>query len=109
MPIALVQPLLRIPGDHGDLPMDSILATAQRLGHSRDKPSVPRRLNQNAPKMSIAAFGNAAATNSTAATMLRWNQTRVGHELPRVREPADITDFGDDRRRGEKLNPPYRL
>jgi hypothetical protein len=51
-------------------------------------PGGPNGLNENAPKMTVAA------------AVFRWNQSGIGHQLVRLAEAIDVANLAHNRRGG---------
>jgi hypothetical protein len=68
--VALVQSVLRFPGNLLDLFWNPLLSLAQRRTDARPKPVAPGRFNRNSSEMRVAGFGDATAPGSPATGVL---------------------------------------
>ena len=100
--VALVQPVLRFPGNLFHLIADGerLLSSQQESRHVRTVLIRPRRFHQHPSEMGVASFGDRTPLNAVAAGVFACHQTAVAHQLPRAREAGQRPEFGNNRGRG---------
>src|SRR5690242_11153990 len=91
-PVAAVQPLLRSPRHRGDLGRECALQFLLPLADAWSMAIVPRRLDEDSSKVTIAGFGDGSALSFAATRVLRGHHAGVAHHL---RGPLEATEAAD--------------
>ena len=102
------QPNLGFPRDRDEvlrLPLEPWL---QRFANSSSKPAVPGGFDQDASDVCIAGLGESAAVSCRSAGVLTGDETEISHQLARMRESAQITEFSDDGHGGQEVDGTQR-
>jgi hypothetical protein len=100
----LGQPVLGFEGDGDDLGWLTLSASIQDERSACIVAIVPGCLDQQAPEVNVAGFGDRSQTSSLTGRVFRGNKPDVGHEFARRRETADVIDLADDSESCEKLH-----
>src|ERR1035438_10866679 len=87
--VALMQSVLRLPGDFLDLLRHPLLPFAQLRPQARPQPIAPGRFDGDSSQMRVAGFGDAAASGSLAGGLLAGHCTAVTHQLPSALKAGD--------------------
>src|SRR5256886_1060115 len=115
MPVAAMQALLRPPRVADDLVGLALAAVRQRAADGGSVPIGPGGLDQDAPGVTVAGFGQRSAALRLARGVLARHEPEVGHEFARPAEALEVHDLGqqDDRRQrvdpAEAAEPAHRL
>src|ERR671920_865441 len=82
--ITPAQPQLGLPSCVPDRGSQALLPKQQLAADPRRKAVAPSGFDQQAPGRPISGFGDPALASPLAAGLLRGNQPKVGHQMPRV-------------------------
>jgi hypothetical protein len=107
--VAGTQPPLRLPSDGFSFFIQPLLPLCQPAANPRFVLIGPRRFNNHTSKVRIAGFRYTAMLDSRAAGMLAGHHPAVAHQLPRIAESGQGTDFGDDTNRNDLAYTSQRL
>ena len=80
------------------------LPLPERLADKRVVAIVPGGLDEHAPQMAVAGFGDRAARLFGAARVFGWDQAGKRHHARRRRKAARVAQFGGDGQRGEVVD-----
>ena len=89
-----VEAMLSFPAMSDDVGRDSLLALAESGAHPRRMSVTPGGLNQDVTAMAVAGLGDGAAALATAGGVFAGHEANEGHERPRTREAAEVTELG---------------
>src|SRR5262245_19189813 len=95
-PVAIVQTVLRLPGDGLHLFAQTLLALAQGGPFRRPVAVGPGRLDHDSPQVGVAGLRDRAATHLLPARVLARYHAAVAHELIRPLEARDLPELGSD-------------
>jgi hypothetical protein len=70
---------------------------------------MPGAFDKHSACGAVSSFGDAATIDGVASRPLGWHQTKVGHELARVSETAEIADLGQHGGGRYEANPAHGL
>ncbi len=107
--VAVVEPVLRLPGDRLDLLADSLLSASQFATNVGPVTVRPGRLDEDAAQVRVARLGDGSAPHPLAARVLAGDRPGVAHQLSRPGEAAELPDLGHDGRGGEPCQASYGL
>ena len=102
---ALVEPLLAAPGAFDYRCVLAAVAARELLADGRPPARVPGGLDQEAADVAVSDLGDRALAAHFARGVLRGHQPDEGHELLGAAETAEVADLGDERERGQGLDP----
>src|SRR6185503_21104803 len=95
---SLVETVLSLPSDRLNfgIQLESFLSPPQEPRDVGAMLVTPGTLDDNPPQMRIAGFRNGATQNAITAGMLAGDKTAIAHQLPRITEPRQRTQFGNN-------------
>lgn len=93
---ASTQSNLSFPRDRHEMLRFPLESWLQRFAYPGGKSVVPGGFDQDTSDLHIAGFCEAAAVSCRSARVLTWDETEMSHLFSWMREPAQITEFGDD-------------
>src|SRR2546427_1222603 len=105
MPVAAMQALLRPPRVADDLVGLALAAVRQRAADGGSVPIVPGGLDQDAPGVTVAGFGQRSAALRLARGVLARHEPEVGHEFARPAEALEVHDLGQKDDRRQRVDP----
>src|SRR5271166_4635680 len=88
--IALMEPVLGLPGDRFHGLLDPFLPCSQRTVDSRPVPVGPCRFDEHASEMAVAGLCDSSATRLAAARVLARHGAAVAHQLGGVIETRQL-------------------
>jgi hypothetical protein len=97
--VALVQPVLCLPGYLLDLFRNSRLSLPQRRSDAWSEPVAPGRFDCDASQVCVARLGDTPASRSLAAGVLTWHNAAVTHELPSTFKAGELAQLCRNRYR----------
>ena len=96
--VALVQAILRFPGNFNDLRRNPLLSFTQLFPDTRQVPIAPGRFHHDASEVRVAGLGDAASSNAVATGVFARKYSAITHQLPCALETGgDVAQFGGDR------------
>lgn len=102
---AFVESLLRFPCRCHDMRGDPFLSLYQRTASCWSLGVLPGGRDEGFTRIAIAGLGDRAEFSSGARGMFAGHDAHVGHQLGRGGEPANVAQFGGQRRhRMQKRN-----
>jgi len=104
VPVASVQPMLRLPGALDDDRGCPLLTEPERPSQKGMMSVVPGGFDQDPPQMRISCFRDPAAGLFGSTGILRWDQAGKGHHSGGGGEAPRVAQFGRDRECGEIVN-----
>src|SRR5438309_1978782 len=105
MPVAAMQALLRPPRVADDRVGLALAAVRQRAADGGSVPIVPGGLDQDAPGVTVAGFGQRSAALRLARGVLARHAPEVGHEFARPAEALEVHDLGQQDDRRQRVDP----
>ena len=103
--IAMAQSLLGVLGNSSDLGWLMFLADLQGATNAGGEAVVPGRLDQHTPSVAAAGFGDCAEATFGATGVFAGYQSHIAHQLPGPGEATEIAELGDQRCRGNEVEP----
>src|SRR5207245_7069619 len=101
---ALVEALLAAPGALDNHRVLATVAAGELVADLRPPTRVPRRFDQEAAYMAVADLGDRALPTVLAGGMLGRDEPDERHQLLGACEAAEVTDLGDERKRGQRVD-----
>src|SRR5207253_9313213 len=95
--VALMQALLRLPGERCHLRTAVPLPGRERLADGRAVPISPGRFHHDAPQVGVAGLADRPAADALAARVLARDRPRVAHELALMLKARQLPHLGHDR------------
>src|SRR6266498_1971779 len=102
---ASVEALLAAPGAFDVGRVLAALAAGELVADRRPPAGVPGRLDQQPADVRVADLGDRALPALLAAGALRGDEADEGHELGSGLEAIEVADLGDERERGQGVDP----
>src|SRR6266540_4797791 len=109
LPIPFAQTDLRLPADRLDLGWERLQAQLQGAADLGRRPIGPRPFHQRAPGVAVAGLRDAALAAPLPRRVLRGGQPEIAHQLPRVLEPREVPQLGQQDDGAGELHAPQRL
>ena len=69
------------------------------------KSIAPRRLDQDTSSMRVPCSGDTPLASCAATTMLGRDQTKIGHQIRRLLEPSEVSQFREKYHRRHGIDP----
>src|ERR1700751_1706852 len=95
-PIALVQPMLRLPRNLFGLFRDAFLSSAQSVPDTWRTTIAPCCFDNDSSQVRVAGFSDASTPGSLPAGILAGNSTAITHQLPGAFETGYLAQLGRD-------------
>src|SRR5262249_9515287 len=108
-PIAIVEALLRAPGDVDHGWIDAGLSSHERFGSRRSQTSRPGSFDQYATHVRITGLRDRPTPYARSARMLSRHHADVAHQSRRSLETAEISELADERRGDDRADTAHRL
>src|SRR5712691_2275216 len=105
MTIAPVQSLLRTPRLSDDGRRLPVAPGGQRVAHRGPMPIGPGGLDEDAPGVRVAGFGQGAPALGLARGILTRDQPQVGHQFPWAVEALEVHDLGEQDHGRQGVDP----
>ena len=92
-PELLVEAVLGLNGDGDDIRRLTVATPLEYQIGATTMAVVPGSLDEDAPAVGVAGFGNGSSTLTLAAGSFRGNQAKVGHKRSWRSKAPDIADL----------------